>query len=90
MRLKGFRGWLTGFALGIAAAVLSLVPSAAWEHEASDPVCGMQVDSDTARFSIDHAGQRYFFCSDGCRKAFRDSPGQYVSLSKLSAQVEGR
>jgi Cu+-exporting ATPase len=42
-----------------------------------DPVCGMTVDPATAKHSIDHQGQRYFFCSERCQEKFRAAPGMY-------------
>jgi len=35
-----------------------------------DPICGMQVDIATARWTAEKAGQTYYFCAPGCRKAF--------------------
>jgi len=37
---------------------------------AVDPICGMQVDIATARWSAEREGQTYYFCAPGCRKAF--------------------
>jgi uncharacterized membrane protein YraQ (UPF0718 family)/YHS domain-containing protein len=37
---------------------------------AIDPVCGMQVRTVDAPAIAVHAGQRFFFCSDGCRERF--------------------
>ena len=42
-------------------------------NSAIDPNCGMRVDADSPRY-IDHAGKRYFFCSDGCRDRFNADP----------------
>ncbi|HEX5070887.1 MAG TPA: HAD-IC family P-type ATPase, partial [Vicinamibacterales bacterium] len=40
-----------------------------------DPVCGMTVDPATARGgSVEHAGQTYYFCSEGCRRKFAADP----------------
>jgi xanthine dehydrogenase accessory factor len=35
-----------------------------------DPVCGMEVELDTARFHREHDGRSYVFCCAGCRDAF--------------------
>lgn len=48
--------------------------------KAIDPVCGMSADPATAPFH-DHAGQRYWFCSEGCRKRFSQSPQRYLGPS---------
>ncbi|WP_371425733.1 heavy metal translocating P-type ATPase [Tardiphaga sp.] len=45
--------------------------------KATDAVCGMTVDPDTAKHSFDHGGQRYHFCSAGCRAKFAASPDAY-------------
>jgi xanthine dehydrogenase accessory factor len=37
---------------------------------AIDPICGMQVDVATARWTAERDGQTYYFCAPGCRKAF--------------------
>jgi YHS domain-containing protein len=40
---------------------------------AIDPVCGMQVRTADAPATAVHRGQRFFFCSDGCRERFERS-----------------
>jgi xanthine dehydrogenase accessory factor len=37
---------------------------------AVDPVCGMQVDIATARWTAEKDGQTYYFCAPACRRAF--------------------
>ena len=37
---------------------------------AIDPMCGMQVDIASARWTAEKDGQTYYFCAPGCRKAF--------------------
>ena len=37
---------------------------------AIDPICGMQVDPATARWTAERDGQTFYFCAFGCRKAF--------------------
>lgn len=34
-----------------------------------DPVCGMRIAPNEARSAM-HNGQKYFFCSDGCKAKF--------------------
>ena len=46
--------------------------------ETRDPVCGMNVDPDTARFTHDHAGTTYLFCCGGCQAAFRSDPEAFL------------
>ena len=45
---------------------------------ATDPVCGMSVDPDTAKHSTEHNGQTYYFCAPGCKKAFESDPAKYL------------
>ena len=50
---------------------------------ATDPVCGMTVD--TARpggGTCVHEGKTYYFCGPGCRTAFAQEPQAYLSGDK--------
>ena len=44
---------------------------------ATDPVCGMDVDRETA-LTLDHDGTAYHFCSQRCRDRFQQDPSAYV------------
>lgn len=46
--------------------------------DVQDPVCGMTVDRTTAEKET-WKNQDYFFCSEGCRRKFRESPETYTS-----------
>jgi xanthine dehydrogenase accessory factor len=49
--------------------------------DATDPVCGMTVDPETARaagLSAEHDGLTYYFCGKGCLLEFRDDPATYL------------
>ena len=48
---------------------------------AIDPVCGMQVDEKKAAATSDYKGQKYYFCSAGCKKAFDQEPEKYLAKS---------
>lgn len=43
-----------------------------------DPVCGMRVDSKTAK-DHSHEGTKYYFCSQVCHDAFEKAPASYVT-----------
>ncbi|QUS36258.1 heavy metal translocating P-type ATPase [Falsirhodobacter algicola] len=43
-----------------------------------DPVCGMTVDPDAGKPQLDHDGQTYHFCSEGCRTKFGADPDRYL------------
>ena len=45
---------------------------------ATDPVCGMQVDTQSAQWTAEHDGQTYYFCSKGCMLDFQEDPARYL------------
>lgn len=47
-----------------------------------DPVCGMEVDSRSAKYTAEHQGHTYLFCSLMCQKAFEDDPLFYLNKSR--------
>jgi Cu+-exporting ATPase len=44
-----------------------------------DPVCGMNVDPATAKWSHDYQGTRYSFCSRGCHTKFAGDPPHWLN-----------
>jgi YHS domain-containing protein len=48
---------------------------------AIDPVCGMEVETDTTDLKLEHEGKTYWFCGKGCLLEFRDDPAQYLDPS---------
>jgi P-type Cu+ transporter len=42
-----------------------------------DPVCGMKVSPDTAKWSAEHGGSTWYFCGQSCLKKFEASPEKY-------------
>jgi Cu+-exporting ATPase len=46
---------------------------------ATDPVCGMSVDTEKAEFRFDYNGTTYYFCSKHCLDKFSKKPEQYLS-----------
>jgi Cu+-exporting ATPase len=54
----------------------------------TDPVCGMQIDPQTARGgSVTHAGETFHFCNPRCREKFVAAPTQYLQPSSRAAAV---
>jgi xanthine dehydrogenase accessory factor len=49
--------------------------------EATDPVCGMAVIIEKAKFTFEHEGQIYYFCCPACRKLFANAPQEYIKKS---------
>jgi Cu+-exporting ATPase len=45
---------------------------------ATDPVCGMTVDSATAEYRSFHNGKAYCFCSAGCKENFDKDPAKFA------------
>jgi Cu+-exporting ATPase len=43
-----------------------------------DPVCGTQVDEQEAAEESEYMGQKYYFCSEGCKRKFDQRPEDYV------------
>lgn len=52
---------------------------------AVDPVCGMEVDMATAKFTADYEGKTYYFCAPGCKRTFMKNPADYLILHQLPA-----
>jgi xanthine dehydrogenase accessory factor len=48
-------------------------------REVVDPVCGMTVFVDRAKYHAVHDGVEYWFCAAGCGRAFAENPSAYVS-----------
>jgi xanthine dehydrogenase accessory factor len=47
--------------------------------EAIDPVCGMSVQIEGAKYTAEYNGQKYFFCCPACRKLFNQTPEKYLN-----------
>ncbi len=54
---------------------------------ARDPVCGMNVNPDTAKHVLEHAGKNYYFCCAGCLKKFEADPAGYLNRPASSGLV---
>ena len=48
---------------------------------ATDPVCGMDVDPDTAEHRVERNGETVLFCSKHCRTTFLEHPERYPPTS---------
>jgi Cu+-exporting ATPase len=44
-----------------------------------DPICGMEVEPNTAAAKYEYNGHTYLFCSVHCREKFKSDPERYVS-----------
>ncbi len=45
-----------------------------------DPVCGMTVDPDAGKPSLQYRGRTFHFCSNGCRTKFEAAPENYLTV----------
>ncbi len=48
---------------------------------AIDPVCGMEVDTESAKHTTEYEGERYYFCGKGCLLDFTAEPERYLDPS---------
>lgn len=50
---------------------------------ATDPICGMDVDPETAADQFEYGGETYYFCVTACKEKFEKDP-ERVFTWKLS------
>lgn len=56
-------------------------PSVQRNTVAIDPICGARLDAPARAEWSDHKGDRYYFCSLGCKMEFDDNPNGYARNS---------
>ncbi|MEP7346109.1 MAG: YHS domain-containing protein [Gemmatimonadaceae bacterium] len=49
--------------------------------QVKDPVCGMMIDEKDAVSSSVYNGMHFYFCSDGCKTKFDQTPARYAGTS---------
>src|SRR6185312_16854149 len=54
-------------------------------HTARDPVCGMTVQREQAKASVEYSGETYYFCCGGCAEKFKADPQRYLNAPKPNA-----
>jgi len=54
-------------------------------NNVTDPVCKMGVNKNQSKFSAEHNGKVYYFCSENCLKTFNAEPGKYVAQPENTA-----
>jgi xanthine dehydrogenase accessory factor len=78
-------GGQEGISLSIMAEIFSLraklQPPTTDDRpaEATDPVCGMQVEIPAARHTSEYSGEVYYLCGPGCKRAFEKEPQKYAT-----------
>ncbi|UWQ20098.1 heavy metal translocating P-type ATPase [Jannaschia sp. W003] len=58
------------------------------DRTATDPVCGMSVEVETARHVAEHGGETFYFCSAGCRETFETRPEVFLDPALKAAPPE--
>jgi YHS domain-containing protein len=53
---------------------------------AIDPICKMDVDEKTAKWTSKYKGKTYYFCAPGCKIEFDKNPEKYTSLTYDSSR----
>ena len=46
----------------------------------TDPVCGMSIISKSTALMATVGGQKYYFCTESCRKSFVENPKKFLVL----------
>jgi YHS domain-containing protein len=49
---------------------------------AIDPICKMEVEEKTAKWTSEYEGKTYYFCAPGCKKEFESNPKKYQHEDK--------
>ena len=57
--------------------------------KAIDPVCHMEVDTETADWTAEYEGKTYYFCAPGCKAAFEKDPEKYLSEDHAKSHGHG-
>jgi YHS domain-containing protein len=50
-----------------------------------DPVCGMEVNPDSAAAQSEWGGQTYYFCSEPCKRRFDEEPSRFLDSADRAA-----
>jgi YHS domain-containing protein len=73
----------------IAVLGLTLWVTAQVPDKAVDPVCGMSVVKDGAKWTYDYNGTTYYFCSEGCKTSFSKEPDKYLTKTAEGKKMGG-
>ncbi len=55
----------------------------------TDPVCGMNVNPETAKHKTIYQKENYYFCAENCLTKFKADPEKYLSPQEEKAVVKG-
>ncbi len=48
----------------------------------TDPVCGMQIETEDAAGQSVYEGRTYYFCSSACKEQFDANPTRFINESE--------
>lgn len=51
-----------------------------------DPVCGMEINPDTAAGQSEFKGETYYFCSPSCKEKFDAAPDKFIKQQEIMAE----
>jgi len=51
-----------------------------------DPVCGMDIDPESAAGKSEYKGKTYYFCGSTCKEQFEANPEKYVATKAAKAR----
>jgi len=68
--------------LDVASLLIPAQPT-----EATDPVCGMSVEIEGAKYTYSVEGQMYYFCCPACRKLFAATPQDYLAKAAPTGEA---
>ncbi len=56
-----------------------------------DPVCGMKIKKEDAKFTLVHNDKTYYFCTEECKDKFVKAPGNYIRADEdaITCPVSG-
>lgn len=57
--------------------------------EIKDPVCGMDVNVDKAKFTYEYDGVQYLFCCSGCKDTFERNPSTFLEI-RNTVELQGQ
>ena len=60
------------------------------DHRATDPVCGMPVESNHPALQASFKDRTYFFCAPACKRSFEADPLKYLTVKPKKKGIWGR
>lgn len=54
-----------------------------------DPVCKMELEPKQAAAKAEYRGERYYFCSTACHRAFTSQPEKYARPGEAPPAADG-